>query len=217
MVDALAAAVEPDGAVKPMTWLPWLLFPLIGASIGYATNWLAIRMLFRPRQRRWGMQGLLPRRRHELARRIGQVVARDLVRIDEMLEPIKDVDLEPTFTAFVDDIVASKSDELRQMPLIGALFSPQMFSGIRDRVVRELVGRQGEIIDRLGQLAGEHIDIAALAETKVAGFELDGLERVVNEVAHRELRAIEIWGAVLGAVVGLAQAALLALLPLGHI
>ncbi len=197
-----------------MTWLPWLLFPLIGAGIGYATNWLAIRMLFRPRQPRWGMQGLIPRRRHELARRIGQVVARDLVRIDEMLEPIKTVDLEPTFAAFVDDIIAAKSDELRQMPLIGALFSPQMFSGIRDRVVRELVDRQGDIIDRLGQLAGEHIDIATLAEAKVAGFEMDGLERLVTEVAHRELRAIEVWGALLGALVGLAQASLLVLLPI---
>ena len=42
-----------------------------------------------------------------------------------------------------------------------------------------------------------------MAETKVAGFELDGLERLVNEVAHCELRAIEAWGALLGALVGL--------------
>ncbi|HIG06696.1 MAG TPA: DUF445 domain-containing protein, partial [Planctomycetes bacterium] len=27
-------------------WLPWVVFPLVGALIGWATNWLAVKMLF---------------------------------------------------------------------------------------------------------------------------------------------------------------------------
>ncbi|MFW5830079.1 MAG: DUF445 domain-containing protein, partial [Planctomycetota bacterium] len=41
-----------------VAWPIWILMPLIGALIGYATNWLAIRMLFRPRRPVLGFQGL---------------------------------------------------------------------------------------------------------------------------------------------------------------
>ncbi len=195
-----------------MQWLPWVLFPVIGASIGYVTNWIAIRMLFRPRERRWGMQGLLPRRQQEIGRRVGQVVARDLVLVEEMLEPIKQLDLSDQFRGFVDKIVADKVGELKQIPLLGNFITPELLNGLRDRVVRELNHRQGEILDTVGRLADEHIDIAGLVEQKIAALDLDRLEAVVNEVARRELWAIEIWGGVLGFVVGLVQAALLVLI-----
>lgn len=59
---------------------------LVGAFIGGATNYLAIRMLFRPhvpwRIGRWTLPftpGLIPKRRGELARQLGDLVARHLV------------------------------------------------------------------------------------------------------------------------------------------
>lgn len=66
--------------------LPWVLPPLLGAIIGYLTNSLAIRMLFRP-LRRWRILGLpvpftpgvIPRRRHELAESIAAMVSRELL------------------------------------------------------------------------------------------------------------------------------------------
>ena len=51
--------------------LPWIMLPLVGAGIGYATNWLAIKMLFHPRNPRFGLQGLLPRRQDEIAESVG--------------------------------------------------------------------------------------------------------------------------------------------------
>lgn len=66
--------------------VPWLLPPLIGAVIGYLTNALAIRMLFRPLRpvRLFGLRvpltpGVIPRRRGELAENIGRMVARELL------------------------------------------------------------------------------------------------------------------------------------------
>ena len=45
-------------------------FPLIGAFIGLVTNWIAIRLLFRPRRRMLGFQGLIPKYRREIAERV---------------------------------------------------------------------------------------------------------------------------------------------------
>lgn len=60
--------------------------PLIGAFIGYSTNIVAIRMLFRPlkEKRIFGIRlpftpGILPGQRHKLAQSIGSMVERELL------------------------------------------------------------------------------------------------------------------------------------------
>ncbi|HMQ23242.1 MAG TPA: DUF445 family protein, partial [Planctomycetota bacterium] len=47
---------------------------------------------------------------------------------------------------------------------------------------------------------------------KVAAFPTQRLEQLVLDVARSELRAIELWGAALGALIGVAQVLLLEVL-----
>jgi uncharacterized membrane protein YheB (UPF0754 family) len=69
-----------------LPWLPWLLPPLLGALIGYVTNYIAIRMLFRPLRpwRLFGLRlpltpGIIPAKRGELAQRMGEMVGSHLL------------------------------------------------------------------------------------------------------------------------------------------
>ncbi|MDR2363890.1 MAG: DUF445 family protein [Spirochaetaceae bacterium] len=69
--------------MKPL--LGWLLPPLAGALIGYVTNAVAIKMLFRPLKAMFVLgirlpftPGILPRQRHKLADSIGTMVEREL-------------------------------------------------------------------------------------------------------------------------------------------
>lgn len=71
--------------------LPYLAPPLLGALIGYVTNYIAIRMLFRPLRawRIFGIRvpltpGIIPSKREELAQRIGDMVGSHLVTPDEV-------------------------------------------------------------------------------------------------------------------------------------
>jgi uncharacterized membrane protein YheB (UPF0754 family) len=66
--------------------LPWIIPPLVGAIIGYITNAVAVKMLFRPLKqlRVFGIPlpftpGILPRQRHKLAQSIGGMVERELL------------------------------------------------------------------------------------------------------------------------------------------
>lgn len=68
---------------------PYLVPPLVGAVIGYVTNSIAIRMLFRPLRpwRLFGLRipftpGIIPRRREELAHSIARMVSRQLLTPD---------------------------------------------------------------------------------------------------------------------------------------
>jgi uncharacterized membrane protein YheB (UPF0754 family) len=69
----------------PDLWT-WITIPAVGGFIGWSTNWLAVKMIFRPlRERRFlgiRVQGLVGRRQKELAAAIGRVVGNHLgVRI----------------------------------------------------------------------------------------------------------------------------------------
>jgi len=75
--------------------LPWVLPPFIGAVIGYVTNALAIRMLFRPltQKRFLGLRvpltpGIIPKQRFELAESIGRMVSRELITEDALKQQL---------------------------------------------------------------------------------------------------------------------------------
>ena len=64
-----------------MTISPFILMPLFGAVLGYATNWLAIKMLFRPltAKRLFGVRlpftpGLMPKERVRLSKAVAKAV-----------------------------------------------------------------------------------------------------------------------------------------------
>lgn len=69
----------------------WFLPPLLGAIIGFFTNWLAIKMLFRPLRPKYFFgrrlpftPGVIPGRRDELAEKIGETVATYLINDQEL-------------------------------------------------------------------------------------------------------------------------------------
>ncbi len=79
------------------TLLLFALPPFLGAVIGWVTNALAIKMLFRPleakhlgRLRIPFTPGILPRQRHQLARNIGRMVQRELITEDMLRDRLDD-------------------------------------------------------------------------------------------------------------------------------
>ena len=99
--------------------LPWIMMPLVGLLIGYATNWLAIQMLFHPRVKRFGYQGLLPRRQADIARDLGRVIGEELSK-SRPLDPIKEIDLREHLSPIVERGLNEKLDQLKSIPLLGS-------------------------------------------------------------------------------------------------
>ncbi len=72
-------------------YLPYLIPPVLGGIIGYVTNYVAIRMLFRP-LRPWRILGLrvpltpgiIPAKRGELARKMGEMVGDHLLTAEDV-------------------------------------------------------------------------------------------------------------------------------------
>ena len=76
----------------------------LGALIGFGTNWLAIKSLFRPLQPRWyslGWQGVIPRNREKLAGNISKVVGTDLLAREYLSEQVQSTILQDNLHRFV--------------------------------------------------------------------------------------------------------------------
>ena len=72
-------------------WLILCAGPVIGAVIGLLTNWVAVKMLFRPRKAHYigkfhvpFTPGVIPRRQGALAKALGRAVSETLVRREDL-------------------------------------------------------------------------------------------------------------------------------------
>ncbi len=193
-----------------MDWVTWTVLPAVGGALGWIGNRLAIAWLLHPRRPVLGVQGLLPRRQQQLAASIGRAVGGELPT-DELLKSLDQVDLAPVLGGLLDQAISAKLEEVRKIPLIGGFITAERVSGIRDSVLKSLVESQPALIAKLKHLAREKIDIGRIVEEKLATFDLDRLERILDEIAGRELRAVAWCGALLGVVIGVVQAAILTL------
>jgi len=69
-------------------FLRYIIYPVIGSALGSLTNYIAIKLLFRPRRKMFGIQGLLQKRKPEIAERAGQIVNSYLVNSEEIRKQI---------------------------------------------------------------------------------------------------------------------------------
>jgi len=191
----------------------WITLPIAGALIGYVTNTIAVKMIFRPirpvKVLGFKIQGLMGRRQQDLAESIGRVVGAHLVHHDDIVRSFEKIDFERILGDVLDKGLAPKVAELKSLPLIGGFLTDDRVADLRASIVKGIMTQKQAILEQLERAVEDSLDVEALVTEKVAAFPIEKLESLVLEVASRELRAIEILGGVLGLLVGLLQVFLL--------
>lgn len=190
--------------------------PLVGALIGWITNLLAIRLLFRPYNKIYipftkiYLQGVLPKRRDEIAESIGQVVENELLNVDDLFAQLVKDD---TFNEAVSLIVTAVQNRLDEhMPG----FLPE---GIRLRICdfvgnfvdREVRNTFSDVKENLFKQLGQSVNIAELVKNRIKSLDVRQVEDLVVQTAKTELKHIEIMGGVLGLLIGIVQALVMGL------
>lgn len=193
--------------------LDWLLPPLVGALVGWSTNALALWLLFRPhrpvRLGPWALQGVLPRRRRELAEAVADVIARELLRREELVARLLSPELQARVAAAVTDVAAGVAG--RWLPGflpagIRAAVVEGVAGAVRAEAERAVAKNLPEVAD--GLLAA--LDVRQVVRERLEALDLEGLEALVRRVAAAELRYVVHAGGVLGLLVGAVQSLLTA-------
>ena len=189
----------------------WIGAPLIGAFIGYVTNWLAVKMIFRPIRPvsvlGIKVQGLIGRRHRELAQSIGRAVGGHLLSHKDIVKSFNQIDLESLLTEVLDKGLQPKVSQLRALPLIGGFLTPERVADLRAALVSGILEHKELIRDRIEGAVEQALDVQTLVAEKVAEFPVERVEKMILEVSSRELRAIELLGGVLGGLIGLGNVA----------
>ena len=192
----------------------WIVVPLLGGVIGYVTNRLAVKMIFRPIKPinilGVKVQGVIGRRQAELAKSIGRVVGDHLVESDDIMKGLKNVELEPLLSKAIDRGLESKVEQLRALPLIGSFLTTDRIDDLKGAIVKGVMGEKEAIFETMERAIEDNLDIEELVQEKVSGFSVERVEALVLEVANRELRMIEFLGGVLGVLIGVVQVFIIA-------
>lgn len=191
--------------------------PIVGGVIGWVTNLIAIRMLFRPRRPiripllGVTVHGLLPSRQEQLAQSIGRAVAEEIISLAEVLDRVDIPGLREELVAAVSRHVEERLQG-SMARLLPSQWRAALVGYVQDVVARETGLLMDSLIERVRGRVEERIDLEALVAEKILALNLDELEALVIRLAGRELRAIVVLGAVLGFLIGLGQMGLTLLL-----
>ncbi len=188
----------------------------VGAGIGYATNVIAIVMLFRPYKPikfpliKWQLHGLIPKRREEIAKSIGETVKNELISMEEinsqLLTDENKRKLVDAIKAKVKTVVAEKTESI---PFgLGSVVSNMVDDIVEVELTIFIYDQSEEMINDMTK----DIDIGQMVEDKINQFELKKIEDIILKVASRELRHIELLGGILGAFIGLIQGIIVTLI-----
>jgi uncharacterized membrane protein YheB (UPF0754 family) len=188
----------------------FIFFPLLGGAIGWVTNYLAIKYLFRPRNPwrigSFQIQGVIPRRRKELAAAVGEVVATELLPQEQIAAAISAPDIRRNVAEMAGETVARRVSSypvLRPFPRALRTAIAQQVAKTVNREVKSILAAEGP--DMVNNVLAS-VDLAQLVADELNAMDWDYLEAIVYTVAGKELKLIEVMGGVLGALVGLVQA-----------
>ncbi len=190
----------------------WLfVIPLISAFIGWFTNWIAIKMLFHPKEpkRFLGItiHGIFPKQQKQFAQKLGKLVSNELLSFSDIEEKItkkENIDkLLPQVEEHIDHFLRTKLTTI--FPMLSMFIGDKTINQLKEAFTNELQILFPSIMKNYMNNLQAELDLEKIVTEKVALFSSDKLEDILNSIMKKEFKFVEIIGGVLGFLIGLIQ------------
>ena len=196
------------------TYIILAAIPVLSALIGWFTNFIAVRMLFRPRKRvsilGFKLQGLLPRRQEEIAVQVSETIEAEFFSTQDIVKTMESLEFEKDNEAFIDRVVDERlADLLEGIPLVGSFVTSGILSKLKKVFKAEIKDYKEQMVRDVAEQLGHAVDVKQMVYEKISDYDLDRLEKIVKRIASSELRHIELLGGVLGFIIGCIQVAVI--------
>ena len=189
----------------------FLVMILISGAIGWITNWVAIKMLFRPHKEiNFGLfkiQGLIPKRRAEIGSGIANIIQNELISVKDVISNIDREEFSKRLNALIDEVLDKnlKKKVKEKFPFLQMFFTDKIAKDVGNTIKDIIMGNQEKIFEIFSNYAEENIDFEVIISDKISNFSLDKLEEIITLLAKKELKHIEVIGAILGMLIGAVQ------------
>jgi uncharacterized membrane protein YheB (UPF0754 family) len=188
-----------------------ILIPFISAFIGWFTNWIAIKMLFHPKEPKKILgitfHGIFPKRQRQFAEKLGILVSTELISFKEIEEKIVNPEnikkIMPLVEIRIDEFLRSKLGEA--FPMISMFIGENTINKLKDVFMTELETIFPELIGSYMKDLESQLDLNKIVTEKVYGFSSDKMETILNQIMSKEFRFVEVIGGILGFIIGIFQ------------
>ena len=202
------------GIIQAIVWYfndAWWLLPLGGLIVGWATNWLALKMIFNPKKEinvlGIKIHGLFIKRQREVATEYSKIVSSKILTVERMFERIFRGKASDKMVTILQGHVKRAIDE--QVGLSRNIY--QIFAGtkkydeLKDMAATRFVESLPHSIHRTFEYAEDALDLETTMREKMAGLSPDEFEGVLRPAFQEDEWILILVGAVLGGLAGLGQ------------
>lgn len=206
------------GVVQMIVWLfyqsPWIL-PAFGLFIGFASDWLALQMLFHPKQPKkiLGLtyQGLFLKRQQEVSRDYARLVADQVITPANIWQAILQGPGSDRLFALVQKQVEQTVDEQAGIarPLVAFAIGSRQYQQMKKTVTEKLVQTLPQTLRHVDHYAEGAMDIRNTLMSRMQKLSPEEFEGMLRPAFKEDEWSLIIVGAVLGFLVGELQTFLL--------
>jgi uncharacterized membrane protein YheB (UPF0754 family) len=196
-----------------MTTISWWLYtiPFISAFIHWLTIWMALKLLFHPRQPKkilgFTLQGVFPKKQQQIAENLGRIVGQELLSFEDIEQTITNPAnvqrILPLADEHIDNFLRVKLKE--SMPMIAMFIGDKTIGQLKAVFMKELEELFPVIMKNYVAHLKNDLDLERIVVDKIANFSSDKLETMLNQILTKEFRFVEVIGAALGFFIGLLQ------------
>ncbi len=200
------------GLVQLAAWVlypAWWVLPFFGFLVGYATNWLAIKLIFEPSQpKKIGpvtVQGLFHKRQQEVSREFAQMVSRDVLNPANIVAKMIEGKWGERLFGIVEKRVNELVDKYQENPMARAMVPEEKWDEARVELfkrVREDLPKPGGFLYVFTERA---VDVYSELFDRMAALDSDSFEGVLRPAFQKDEWKLIVAGAVLGLGAGVLQ------------
>jgi len=200
------------GLVQMVAWAyfhnPWVM-PVFGFITGFASDWLALNLIFMPRQPKkllgiFPVHGVLHAEREQVTRDYARLLANDIFSADVLLEAILHGPTSDRLFAAVEKEVSRALDDQAgfAQPLLTLAIGTRRYREVKEAILSLLIQRLPDTMAEAKEYTAKTLDIENLIVEKMNLLTPDEYEGILRPVFKDDEMLMISVGAVLGFLVG---------------
>ncbi len=194
-------------AVYPASWV----LPFFGLLVGYGTNWIALKMIFEPKEPvRVGLikiQGLFLKRQTEVASHYGELIASEILTPANIIEGVfKGAGSDRLFKVIEREVKRAVDESIGvTMPMIAMTVGTKNYRRMKASAIERLVDRLPSTVKHIGTYAEDAMDIRNTIVERMKLLTPTEFERLLRPAFEQDEWLLIAVGALLGMAAGFAQ------------
>lgn len=205
----------PFGIIQMAQWYfyqaPWTV-PVVGVIVGYYTNWLALKMIFRPLREKkiLGLvkyQGLFLKRQKEVSKEYAHLVAKKILSPHQVLENfIYGKAAESFFGVIQSNVIKAlaKMEGFAQ-PILSFAVGSEKYDQLKSLIVKRMNEAVPKYASQVEGYLGEAMDLEKTLYERLSNLPPEEFEELLRTAFQEDEWILILVGSALGFAVGLIQ------------